>query len=184
MQPNPDSLQGNLLIAAPTLVDPNFFRTVVLVTEHTPQGAMGVVLNRPTPLRVVDAVPVLAGLVAEDDSIHVGGPVQREAVLALVEFSDPEAAAALVFENLGFLPADGDPDRIASAAVRARVLSGYAGWDAGQLEAELAEEAWFVEPARVEDVFAEAEELWSRVLERKGGSFRLLASMPLDPTLN
>ena len=178
------SLQGHLLVAGPTLLDTNFFRCVVLVTEHGPEGAMGVVLNRPTPLLVSDAVPPLADLVEPDDAVHVGGPVQPEAVLALAEFLDPEAAAAIVLDRLGFLSAEADPAELVAVAARTRVFSGYTGWGAGQLEAELAEESWIVEPARVEDVFAPAEELWHDVLTRKGGPYRLLATMPEDPTLN
>jgi putative transcriptional regulator len=67
---------------------------------------------------------------------------------------------------------------------RARVFSGYAGWDAEQLEAELAHDAWIVEQAQVDDVFGDASELWSRVLDRKGGTYRLLARMPVDPSVN
>ncbi len=178
------SLQGNLLIAGPSLLDPSFFRTVVLIAEHTARGAMGVVLNRPTPLRVADAVPILAGVVEEEALVHVGGPVQPEAVIALGQFRDPTLAAAVVLDDLGFLPGDADPDSIADEVRRARVFSGYAGWDGEQLEAELAEDAWIVEPARVEDVFGDAAGLWSRVLSRKGGTYRLLARMPVDPSVN
>ena len=178
------SLQGSLLIARPTLLDPNFFRSVVLIAEHTPQGAMGIVLNRPTPLRVADAVPILSAVVDEEERVHLGGPVQPEAVIALGQFDDPTAAAALVLDDLGFLPGDADPDVLAERVRRARVFSGYAGWDGAQLETELAEEAWIVEPAQVDDVFGDASDLWSRVLTRKGGSFRLLALMPFDPSVN
>jgi putative transcriptional regulator len=178
------SLQGRLLIAGPSLLDPNFFRTVVLIAEHTPLGAMGVVLNRPTPLRVADAVPVLADVVEGEAFVHLGGPVQPEAVIALGEFRDPTQAAALILDDLGFLPGDADPATVSDDLRRARVFSGYAGWDAEQLEAELAQDAWIVEPAQVDDVFADAAELWSRVLERKGGTYRLLARMPVDPSVN
>ncbi len=178
------TLQGRLLIAGPSLLDPNFFRTVILVAEHTPAGAMGIVLNRPTPLRVTDAVPILAGVVDEDERVHLGGPVQPEAVIALGQFEDPAAAAALVLDDLGFLPGDTDPATLADRVRRARVFSGYAGWEGAQLEAELAEDAWIVEDAQVDDVFGDVGDLWSRVLDRKGGSFRLLARMPIDPALN
>ena len=178
------SLQGHLLIAGPTLLDPNFFRAVVLIAEHTAHGAMGVVLNRPTLLRVADAVPILSGVVDGEALVHVGGPVQPEAVIALGQFRDPTVAAALVLDDLGFLPGDADPDAIAEEVRRARVFSGYAGWDGEQLEAELAEDAWIVEPAQVDDVFGDADGLWSRALHRKGGTYRLLARMPVDPSVN
>jgi putative transcriptional regulator len=179
-----ESLQGRLLIASPSLVDPNFRRTVVLITVHGDEGAMGIVLNRPAPAAVAEAVPHLEHLVAEGDAVFVGGPVQPEAVTALAEVEDTEALALPVFDAVGFLPAELDAEAGATTR-RARVFAGYAGWGDGQLEAELGEAAWIVEPARPDDVFSERpEELWADVLRRKGGEFRLLATMPEDPSLN
>ena len=179
------SLKGQLLVASPALVDPNFRRSVVLVTEHTEEGAMGVVLNRPSPISVADAVPHLGELAPEGEPVYVGGPVQPEAVVALAELDDPSLAAALAFGNIGYLPADCDPDAIDEAVRRVRVFAGYAGWGAGQLDGELEQSAWIVEEALVEDVFAaDADGLWSAVLRRKGGPYALLATMPPDPTLN
>jgi putative transcriptional regulator len=178
-----DSLQGRLLVASPGLLDPNFRRTVVLVTVHGDEGAMGIVLNRPAPAAVADAVPHLEHLVADGESVFVGGPVQPEAVTALAEVDDRDALALHVFDGVGFLPAELEDEEASTR--RARVFAGYAGWGVGQLEAELEESAWIVEPATPEDVFAERPEgLWSDVLRRKGGEFRLLATMPEDPTLN
>jgi putative transcriptional regulator len=179
-----ESLQGHLLVASPSLLDPSFFRTVVLVTAHSEEGAMGVVLTRPTPTPVADAVPHLEHLVAEGDPVFDGGPVEPTAVTALAELDDDAEPALSVFGDIGFLPAELDED-VADATLRARVFAGYAGWSEGQLEAELAESAWIVEPALAEDVFSgRPESLWSDVLRRKGGEFRLLALMPEDPTLN
>jgi putative transcriptional regulator len=179
------SLQGHLLVASPSLVDPNFRRTVVLVTEHTDEGAMGVVLNRASPVKLSDAVPHLADLAEEGAVVHVGGPVQPEAVVALAEFEDPSAAAAIAFDTIGYVRADAEPDELQGAVGRLRVFAGYSGWGAGQLESELDESAWIVEPALGEDVFAaEPDALWSRVLRRKGGAFAFLATMPPEPELN
>ena len=85
-----ESLQGRLLIASPSLVDPNFRRTVVLITVHGDEGAMGIVHNRPAPAPVAEAVPHLEHLVPDGDAVFVGGPVQPEAVTALAEVSDTE----------------------------------------------------------------------------------------------
>jgi putative transcriptional regulator len=179
------SLRGHLLVAGPGLVDPNFHRTVVLVGEHGEEGAMGVVLNRPSPVLVVDAVPPLAGLVGEDDVVFVGGPVQPEAILVIGEFDDPAEAGTLVLDSIGFLPGEIDDAGSVGSLGRARLFAGYAGWGPGQLEVELEESAWIVEPAQPDDVFGIApESLWSSVLQRKGGAFGVLASMPSDPTLN
>ncbi len=179
-----ESLRGCLLVAGPGLLDANFRRTVVLVGEHNEDGAMGVVLNRPSEISVEDAVPPLAELDGVDGLVHVGGPVQPQAVVVLGEFAEPEHAGVLVFGSIGFLPGEVDPDELGELA-RARVFAGYAGWGPGQLERELQEESWIVEPALPDDVFTDApESLWSDVLRRKGGPFALLALMPEDLRLN
>ena len=181
-----ESLRGQLLIAAPSLEDPNFARTVVVVGEHTPEGALGVVLNRPSDTAVAEAVPDLAALVDDDDVVHVGGPVQASAVLVLAEFA-PQAAGRgqMVLEDVGFLAVEDDPPAASDGWLRARVFAGYAGWGPGQLESELEREDWIVEPCRTDDVFASApDRLWSHVLERKGGRYRLVARMPVDPSVN
>jgi putative transcriptional regulator len=171
-----ESLRGQLLIAAPSLHD-HFHRTVVLVVEHTEDGAMGVVLNRPSEVRVDDAVPALAELAGEEEVVRIGGPVAPDAVVALGEFTGPVEADGEVMEGIGVVDPDGPPpDRV-------RVYAGYAGWGAGQLEAEIEQGAWIVEPASPEDPFRD-EDLWSGALERKGGPFSLLATMPADPSLN
>jgi putative transcriptional regulator len=180
----PSILQGHVLVAGPALLDPNFRRTVVLVGEHGEAGAMGVVLNRPSALTVAEAVPTLAELTGREERVWVGGPVQPQAIVVLGEFDEPEHAAAVVVDSVGFLPGEVDPANI-GALKRARVFAGYAGWGPGQLESELAEQSWIVEQALPDDVFSyEPESLWSAVLRRKGGPFAVLALMPPDPSAN
>jgi putative transcriptional regulator len=179
------SLKGQLLIASSTLLDPNFRQTVVLIAEHGEEGAMGLVLNRRSPSTVVDAVPHLEGLVDDGAAVYLGGPVEPAAVVVLSEFEDPGDAAEIVLGDIGFMPSEADPAEIGAATRRSRVFAGYAGWGAGQLEAELEESAWIVEPATTEDVFCAAPDgLWSSVLRRKGGTFAVLALMPSDPSVN
>jgi putative transcriptional regulator len=179
-----DSLRGKLLIASPTLVDPNFARTVVLITEHNEEGAMGIVLNRPSEARAAEVVPALAELTG-DDPLFVGGPVQPEAIVLLAEFSDPSAAAWIVAADVGLASADTDLDELLSKVRRGRLYAGYSGWGAGQLEAEMELESWIVEPPLPAELFPEdPETLWSDVLERKGGSYALVARMPENPSLN
>ena len=173
-----DSLRGQLLIAAPSLYD-YFRRTVVLVLEHGDEGAMGVVLNRSSETAVADAVPALAELAEEGELVRVGGPVAPEAVVALGEFDDPAEAGTEVLGSLGVL----DPDAENAGLRRVRIYAGYAGWGPGQLDSELDAGAWIVEPAEPEDPFAE-DDIWPRVLQRKGGSYALMAGMPADPSLN
>ncbi|MBA2460646.1 MAG: YqgE/AlgH family protein [Actinobacteria bacterium] len=175
----PRSLRGCLLVATPTLLDPNFLRAVVLVAEHGEAGAMGVVLNRPSETSVGDALPELASLAGDGEPLFVGGPVAEGSVLALAEVDDPDDAAELVLGDVGFVQ---DPD---VAVRRGRVFLGYAGWSAGQIEAELRDDSWIVVPAEPDDIFSdEPDELWSRVLRRQGGGLALIASMPLDPSVN
>lgn len=172
------SLKGSLLVAAPSLLDPNFRRTVVLVAEHGDDGAMGVVLNRPSETPVADAVPELAGLAGETEPVFVGGPVAIDSLLALAEVDEPDDDEVVV-GSIAFVH---DPY---VDARRGRVFVGYAGWSPGQIEAELDEEAWIVVPAQPDDVFSdEPDELWSVVLRRQGGPLALLATMPPDPSLN
>jgi putative transcriptional regulator len=179
-----ESLKGHLLVAGPALVDPNFRRTVVLVGEHNEEGALGVILNRASDAAVDDAVPELAELAEGIGAVHVGGPVQPSAIVVLADFAEPDNAGALVLDSVGFLPAEADPDALGELR-RARVYVGYAGWGPGQLDDELEDGSWIVEPALPEDVFTEdPERLWSTVLRRKGGAFGLLATMPPDPSLN
>jgi putative transcriptional regulator len=181
-----ESLRGKLILASPTLLDPNFARTVVLIAEHTEEGAMGLVLNRPADATVSEAVPDLAWLTGDDDRVYVGGPVAETAVIVLAEFDRPEVAGALVEPDLGFIGTDADdPEALDGAVRRARVFAGHAGWGPGQLEGELEEESWIVEPPRREEIFTDdAEALWAAVLRRKGRQYALLATMPLDPSLN
>ena len=178
-----ESLQGQLLVAAPTLVDPNFHRAVVLVTEDSDTGAVGLVLNRPSEASVGEAVPELVELVDPASPVYAGGPVEPAAVLVVAEFEDVDESAAAVFDGIGFVRSGADMSEV--DAVRARVYAGYCGWGAEQLEAELEAEAWFVADAEPDDVFADdAEGLWSAVLRRQGGHFALVATMPPDPSLN
>jgi putative transcriptional regulator len=180
-----DSLRGQLLVASPALMDPNFRRTVVLIAEHNEEGAMGVVLNRESELEVDDAAPPLAELVEPGARVLEGGPVQPTAVVVMAEFEDTGAAATLVIEDIGFVAAEADFDALGSAVRRVRVFAGLSGWGPGQLESELERDDWIVEPATPEDVFGDdVDDLWSAVLERKGGQFALVARMPDDPSLN
>lgn len=179
-----DSLRGHLLVASPALLDPNFKRAVILVTEHNDEGAAGLVLNHPSPVGVAAAVPQLETLVEDGEQVWVGGPVQPDAVLVLGEFLDPDDAAVPLFDSLGF-PSLEEPEEIVPATTRRRVFAGYAGWGAGQLEEELSNEDWILEPALPDDAFtAEPDELWGDVLRRKGGIYELVARMPENPSLN
>ncbi len=180
------SLRGKLLVAGPLLKDPHFDRTVVFVTEHTDDGAMGLVLNRRSETAIDEAVPDLAWVTGTEDRVFLGGPVAPEGVIVLAEWADPSQAVVLVEDDLGFVPGDADDtEELAAAVRRARVYAGHAGWGPGQLDAELAEEAWIVEEPVREELFSDDPDgLWAAVLRRKGREFALLSTMPPDPSLN
>ncbi|MGQ0678441.1 MAG: YqgE/AlgH family protein [Actinomycetota bacterium] len=178
-----ENLLGSLLVANGNLMDPNFRRTVVVITDHSEGGAMGLVLNRPAPLTVEETAPALTGLVSVGSPLFLGGPVQPEAVIVLAEFNSFDLESRIVVGSIGLLSQH--HDRTADGIKRARVFAGYAGWGPGQLEAEADQDAWIIEDALPGDIFTEhPERLWSQVLQRKGGDYRLLALMPLDPSTN
>jgi putative transcriptional regulator len=178
-----ESLQGKLIVSSPSLVDPNFRRTVVLITHHDEEGAMGLVLSRPSELTVAEAVPGLAELSGADELVHTGGPVQPEAIVVLAELDEPGDEVTPIVGGVGFIPGDVEPDELPIG--RMRVFAGYAGWGPGQLEGELGEPSWIVVRAEPDDVFAsDPDELWRTVLHRKGGRYSLIATMPFDPSLN
>ncbi len=178
---------GRLLVAEPLLGDPNFDRTVVLVIEHTEEGALGLVLNRPTDLLVAEALPAWRHLTSDPPVLHVGGPVEERSGWCLARAVDPEGMEGFVpvFEDLGLLDLSLDPDDLGDAVTDLRLYAGYSGWGPGQLDHELAAEAWFVVAAEVDDPFlADGGELWSRILARQGGPLARLALFPRDPSLN
>jgi putative transcriptional regulator len=177
-----ESLRGSLLVAGPTLLDPNFKRTVVLVAEHTDEGAMGVVLNRPSGVTVADAAPDLEPLVGGEAPIFAGGPVQPGAGVVLAEVAETDQA---IFDDVVLLPGLNELADVVDGADRIRVFAGYAGWGPGQLDGELERDDWIVESAAPDDVFSDRPDgLWGEVLARKGGQYALVARMPEDPSLN
>jgi putative transcriptional regulator len=160
-------------------------RTVVAIAHHDDDGALGIVLNRPSGTTVVEAVPELDGLLENEQLVHFGGPVHSEAIVVLAEFRDPKEAAYLVSDRIGLVSDRMGISGLRAAAGRCRVYAGYAGWGPGQLEEELEREDWILEPVHADDVFSETpDDLWSAVLDRKGGNYRLVARMPEDPSLN
>jgi putative transcriptional regulator len=179
------STRGQLLIAGPTLGDPNFWRTVVLIVEHNADGALGLVLNRPSETKVGEVVPELIELVDPDEEVLVGGPVQQSAVIVLAEFEDPSDAALIAFDDVGILGTGGEAEPLGAGVRVARAFAGHAGWGPGQLDDELERGDWILEPARRSDAFeTNPRELWPSVLTRKGGNYALIARMPADPSMN
>ena len=181
------STKGSLLVATPLLDDPNFRRTVVLMLEHDDEGALGVVLNRPSEIEVGSALPEWGDRVVRPEVIFVGGPVSQGGVLGLARAAADDVGPGwhpVLPNGIGSLDLDLAPDEIGPFEP-ARVYSGYAGWGAGQLEAELTEHAWWVVDARDEDLFAsDPDTLWTRVLARSDDNLPLFAHFPPDPSMN
>jgi putative transcriptional regulator len=180
-----ESLAGHFLIASPAILDPNFRRTVVFITAHTDEGAVGLILNRCSESTVRETVPQLAPVTDLDDLVFVGGPVNPDGVAVLAKFDDPDDAGVVVLEDVGFVALDEALEDEPPRVQRARVFAGVAGWGPEQLEDEFEREDWIVEPAESDDIFTDDPDgLWSDLLRRKGGQYELVARMPLDPSLN
>jgi putative transcriptional regulator len=180
-----DSLATQFLIASPAILDPNFHRAVVLITAHTEEGAVGLIVNRRSEATVQETVPQLDELVEPDAPIFVGGPVNAEGVAVLAEFEDPDDAGVVVLDDVGFVALDEALETEPPRVQRARVFAGVAGWGPDQLEDEFAREDWIVAPAGADDIFTDdPDRLWSDLLRRKGGQYELVARMPLDPSSN
>lgn len=180
-------LKGRLLVATPSLVDPNFDQTVVLVLEHADDGAVGVVLNRPAELAVGEPLPGWDRLAADPPVVFVGGPVSPEAAICLGRGWPGEEVAGYepLSEHLGTVDLSRDPDEVAPGVQALRVFVGYAGWGEGQLEAEIGSGAWFVVDASPDDALSsEPDELWRTVLRRQGGRLAMFANFPSNPVMN
>lgn len=181
-------MQGRLLVATPVLAEGTFSRTVVQLLQHSPEdGAVGVVLNRPTGTPLAEVLPGWALLAPDPVVLFEGGPVQQTAAICLGRLS-PGARPSDSYAAVPGVPWLGTVDLDEDAAdpvQQVRVFAGYAGWSPGQLEAELEEGAWWVVDALPGDCFtSEPELLWRQVLRRQGMPLALVASYPPDPTLN
>jgi putative transcriptional regulator len=171
-------IEGRLLVATPLLIDPNFWRTVVLVLQHGDEGAVGVVLNRPTPEPVEAHIPAWGPVAAAPGTVHFGGPVEPQVAIGLATgvTGDPTGVP-----GLGIVDLEADPGPELGSV---RIYSGYSGWGAGQLEAEIAEGSWYVVPAAPDDPFDRPEGQWARVLRRQHGHLSLVSTFPDDVALN
>lgn len=184
--------RGKLLVASPTLREPTFHRTVIAILEHTDEGALGVVVNRPGDVSLAAVVPSVADLASEPAVLFAGGPVEPQAAIALgmVPTGSPADGRPAegwrpVLPPLVTVDLDHDPLVLAAAMRELRVFAGYSGWAAGQLETEIAQGAWYVVDALPLDPFFPApERLWSAVLRRQPWPLSAIAHFPNDPTQN
>lgn len=180
-----DWCSGRLLVALPVLEDPNFARSVVFILEHDADGALGLVLNRPTATPIDDVLAGWSLLAARPANLYGGGPVEPSAVVGLGVARSDAAVGIGITDQIRTVDPTGDPALLAGEIETARVFAGYAGWGPGQLEDELAQDAWLVVDADPQDIVTDdPDDLWHTVLARQSGSARLMASFPDDPRLN
>ena len=197
-EPPPDGFAGHLLVATPTVDDPNFWRRVILVLDHSVHGALGVVIDHPGGVAVEQVLPRWHGVATAPAEVFTGGPVSRNSLIGLVRLAarpdpggdrpeTPDGWHPVVDDDrpVGTVDLAGDPEPWSAALVGARVFSGYAGWETGQLEDEIDEGSWYVIRAEARDVVsADPEGLWRRVLRRQGGALALVSGFPADPAHN
>jgi putative transcriptional regulator len=188
--------KGRLLLATPPLEDPNFDRTVIYVLEHHDDGALGLVLNRPSPEELGDALRAWAAMQSDPSLVFVGGPVEPDALIAIARVRDAARVAdddadpgdthlAPLTGDLASADLAADPDDVVDAISALRVFRGYAGWGPGQLEGEIEAGAWLVLDPEPDDLFTDApDDLWRVVLRRQPGRLAWLASAPDDLSAN
>ena len=186
------SLRGRLLVASPVLTDPNFDRTVILLIDHGAEGALGLVLNRPSEMALEEVLPQWDSRAAAPAAMFIGGPVQPNAVICLARTDDdiggdPGADVTIgttAVPGIGLLDLDSDRDTVATDLVL-RCFAGYAGWTGRQLEDEIDEGSWFVVDPFPEDPFVRhPSTLWRDVLARQPGKLARYALYPTDAALN
>ncbi|GAA2665981.1 MULTISPECIES: YqgE/AlgH family protein [Actinosynnema] len=181
---------GSLLVAAPTLNDSNFRRTVVYVIDHRGEGSLGVVLNRPSEVAVHDVLPAWGPHVSRPQAVFIGGPVEQKTALCLAALRPGEDHRALdgvvgVHGPVALVDLDSEPESLLPRVRGLRVFAGYAGWGEGQLEGEVEREDWIVVPGLPDDVLSPpGVDLWGRVLRRQGMPTALLATYPEDVRRN
>jgi putative transcriptional regulator len=179
------SLTGHHLVAAPHLLDPNFFGTVVFIVEHGAEGALGLVLNRPTREPLQKHLPEWADQASPPADVFVGGPVSNEVAVGIAELPEivPQGWEPAL-PGIGLIDLSEGPAARGKVA-RLRVFSGYSGWAGGQLEDEIETDSWFVVPAHPDDIFTtEPDALRTKVLRRQQGRIAIYAHFPANPKLN
>ncbi|WP_433266853.1 YqgE/AlgH family protein [Actinosynnema sp. CS-041913] len=181
---------GSLLVAAPSLVDPNFRRTVVYVIDHRGEGTLGVVLNRPSEVAVHDVLPAWGPHASRPQAVYIGGPVEQKTALCLAALRTGEDHRSIdgvvnVHGPVALIDLDSDPDSLMPKVRGLRVFAGYSGWGVDQLAGEIDRGDWIVVPGLPDDVLSPPNtDLWGRVLRRQGMPTALLATFPLDVRRN
>lgn len=191
-------LSGNFLIAEPDLQDPNFFRTVILVIQHSAEGAFGLVVNRQSEVTVGEVLEEVEGNPIADLPVYVGGPVQQSYVFSLhqgvpEQYHSPHAEEVcdhVFFEPsfrhvVAYMQSEDYRAPLEGQSPNIRIFAGYSGWAAEQLEQELREAAWVVNPAQSHLIFQDDPAAgWKEALSAKSDFYRVVAETGIKPSLN
>ncbi len=175
-----DNLAGRFLAATPLIDLPPFSRSVVLILEHDETGAIGVILNQDSGLLVADLLPEVVTLVSEPAHVFIGGPVSTDTAVALARAPQDSFLRPTPFPTIGLVDPTDPPHGIEAM----RIFAGYSGWDPGQLEAEIDEQAWWPTLADADAIFGDPAELWRETVKRAPGRAPLFGTFPDDPSTN
>ncbi len=180
--------KGIFLIATPGLRDPNFRQTVILLCEHGPEGALGVVLNRPTEMNIAEVLPHVPVLEGQGHRVFSGGPVQKDSLLVLYRLNEEIEETHAVLDGV-YLGGNMDTlKRLIEGPQEEeffRAYMGYSGWGPGQLENEMQSGSWLTMPAQSHLVFEDpSSRLWAEVIKTFGDHYSMYSHMPIDPSLN
>lgn len=177
---------GAVLVAAPSLIDANFRRSVVYVVAHGDDGSAGLVINRRTETAVHSVLPGWTGAVVRPQALFAGGPVQQTGAMCLgvcrvgVDPAQVEGVVRIA-GSVVLVDLDGEPEQIGRQLSGVRIFAGHAGWSPGQLQEEIDEGAWHVLPGRAADVLAgPLADVWFQVLRRQGFPLAWQAYLPVD----
>ncbi len=180
-----DTIQaGFFLLAEPLLDDPNFDRTVILICQHSQEGAFGLVVNRPTEINVSEATDLLE----IENNLFVGGPVEQNTMHFLHTISEIEESL-IITDDIFW---GGDFDSLQKLALKRKITKqncrffvGYSGWSELQLEEELKNNTWIISKINPKIIFQhKPEELWAAILKEMGGKYKVYSNYPTDPRLN
>ena len=171
--------KGTFLVASRQVADSNFFQTVVLLATYSEEGAMGLIVNRPTPLELAKMLPHIEGMAERTDLAHFGGPVEKNKMVLLIRGSQQFEEAEAVLPDVQMSASGELLERLIAEGAVFRAYAGYAGWGPGQLEAEIDRGDWTVVPATSAAVFSdEPESLWDLLIKKAEVRFARLPAPP------
>ena len=180
--------KGIFLVATPSLRDHNFRQTVILLCEHGEEGALGVVVNRPTKINITEVLPQIPILEGQKHMVFSGGPVQRNHLLILYRTPEEPENTHHVFNGVylgGNMTALEEIVKNPFSPDNFRAFMGYSGWAPGQLENEMESDSWLTLPADSSFMFDwDHTRVWTDILQSLGTQYQIYRDMPIDPQMN